>query len=515
MVNRIWSVYQQAIFAAVASGAGSIVVQARAGCGKTTTALGALTSVPAGKKAAYFAFAKANQQDIVRKIEAEGIPFDTRDVKTLHSHGFHALRYAFGYGLEVEKHKANRLARERFDATNPPKGATGHVTAREASWFVPAVARLVSVAKNTLVSERDTARLAEILANDDIYEPEHAARIVEIAQWVLAECKPSRTRKLTTVDYDDMIWLPVACGIRPFAFDVVFVDECQDLNPTQIELVKMIVKRGGRLIAIGDDRQAIYLFRGADAESMNKIREAFQAKVLPLSITYRCGKKIVEQVKEIVPDYRADDANHDGEIRTAKLPEMVAAAAPGDMILSRSNAPLVRIALRFLAQNRRAGIKGKNLGPRFTEFVDKSKAATPEDLLSYVDAWEGQMVARAEKRAEGLRDASAEIAEIADTAECFRAFAESHKTIAEVKAAIGLLFPDNDRDEDRVTLSTVHRAKGLEAERVYLLADTFAKVAKAARGDEARSLEEANIWYVACTRAKRVLTFVAGDLTAR
>jgi superfamily I DNA/RNA helicase len=61
------------------------------------------------------------------------------------------------------------------------------------------------------------------------------------------------------------------------------------------------------------------------------------------------------------------------------------------------------------------------------------------------------------------------------------------------------LFRD-DSDAGRITCSTVHRSKGLEAPRVWMLIDTFKP-----NGDQ----EEKNIWYVSCTRSKSELYFVS------
>ena len=64
------------------------------------------------------------------------------------------------------------------------------------------------------------------------------------------------------IDFDDMIWLPVVLDLPQRKFDRVFIDECQDLNRSQIELSLRAVKPDGRILAVGDPHQAIYSFRG-------------------------------------------------------------------------------------------------------------------------------------------------------------------------------------------------------------------------------------------------------------
>ena len=76
------------------------------------------------------------------------------------------------------------------------------------------------------------------------------------------------------VDYDDMLWVPYVDKLPVPQFDYVFLDETQDMNAAQLYLVLEAVKAGGRVIAVGDPRQAIYGFRGADSGAMDNITQA-------------------------------------------------------------------------------------------------------------------------------------------------------------------------------------------------------------------------------------------------
>jgi superfamily I DNA/RNA helicase len=84
-----------------------------------------------------------------------------------------------------------------------------------------------------------------------------------------------------------------------------------------------------------------------------------------------------------------------------------------------------------------------------------------------------------------------------------RAVAEDAEDGADLVNRIEWLFTDNeDKDASLILCSSVHKAKGLEADRVYILQDTLYL-----RGP---SQEEDNIYYVAQTRAKGHLTMVSG-----
>lgn len=461
---RIWSIYQQAIFSDVAEGKGHVLVRARAGTGKTTTIVEALNHVPAGASALLVAFNKSIAKEL------EGRAPQGMAVKTLHAFGFAALRSAFR--TTMDQNKVERIARRLF-GPQLPGAVLGNLN------------KLVARAKATLAADENDL---DVLIDDlglDVPENERAEFIDHAAE-ILSACY----RDTRTCDFDDMIWLTVRHGVRVPRFDLVFVDETQDLNAAQIELALMAVKRGGRVIAVGDDRQAIYGFRGADENAVDNIVKRLNARVLPLSITYRCGKAIVALAQAIVPDYEAAPTAPDGIVRQVTDEALRAEAAPGDFVISRANAPLIGICLGFLAAGKPATIAGRDIGAGLLALVDKSKATTIQELLEYVDAWEKAECERLAARKRDTQPAT-------DRADCVEALTEGASSVAEVRARIEALFSDKD-DARRIVCTTTHKAKGLERERCWILADTYS----------AASTEENNLWYVAITRAKTELCLI-------
>ena len=70
-----------------------------------------------------------------------------------------------------------------------------------------------------------------------------------------------------------MIVLPNVMNLQTETYDFVFIDECQDLNTCQRLLMERAIKpETGRFIAVGDPKQAIYAFAGADYESYQKLK---------------------------------------------------------------------------------------------------------------------------------------------------------------------------------------------------------------------------------------------------
>jgi DNA helicase-2/ATP-dependent DNA helicase PcrA len=226
---------------------------------------------------------------------------------------------------------------------------------------------------------------------------------------------------------------------------------------------------------------------------VSKIVKELQAKVLPLSVTYRCAKQIVAQVRHIVPDFRAADTNGEGIVRSVLGEKMVEQIAGGDFLLSRTNAPLVAYCLGFLRDGRRAKIAGKDVGTGLVAFVKSLKPKGVEGLREKVLAWRETEVARLEKRNKPSDAAS-------DKAETILAFCDGAESVPSVIAKIESLFA-NITDDNAIVCSTTHKAKGLERERVFMLRDTY---------KPGKSAEEDNLFYVAATRAKNELVFVSG-----
>jgi hypothetical protein len=235
----------------------------------------------------------------------------------------------------------------------------------------------------------------------------------------------------------------------------------------------------------------IYQFRGAGENSMRDIIDALDAKVLPLSVTYRCARSIVAEANRQVPDLEAAPGAPEGTVEHADEARMVREAREGDFILSRINAPLVRLCLAFLREGRRANIQGRDVGAQLAALVRKAKASSVAATLMWVDEWAS---AEADRLARKELDASGPT----DKAETLRVIAEGASSVAEVIDRIDRLFRDDD-DAGRITLSSTHKAKGLERERAWVLADTYLRRPGVAEG---------NLFYVAVSRAKTALFLV-------
>jgi len=282
-------------------------------------------------------------------------------------------------------------------------------------------------------------------------------------------------------------------------YDLVVVDEAADMTVAQLEIARRVCD--GRMCLVGDDRQSIYGWRGADTNGLDRLKEELQAAELPLTTTYRCCRSVVALAKKLVPDFEAGATNPDGIVDESTEQQMLELVQPGDFVLSRLNAPLVSITLRLLRKKVRARMAGRDLGKGILAILKKNRVdadSTPIDrVIEKVQQWESKTVTKL--AAMNLQD---QIARIRDQAQMIYALAEDNDTAGDLMRQCDWLFTDDKEAGAQVLCSSVHKAKGKEANRVFVLMDTLYR-----RGS---SPEEENIHYVAITRAKQHLTLVRG-----
>lgn len=485
-----WSEQQLAIFKAAREGTGNIGVKARAGTGKTTTAVELIRRCAARGRVLYAAFNRPIADSVKPKLAG----IRNVDVKTLHGLGYGILRQHDEF-VQVDQDKGMRIARE----VAPPDATQK---------FVSSINKAAKYLKGMMVEDLDQAE--EVLIDAEIDAAPFATER-QLAELALRAMHVS-TKMLGLVDFDDQVWLPGKLGLRSrYGYNDVVIDEGQDTNEAQFRLCQAVVAPGGRIVIIGDDKQAIYAFRGADEATYDRLVQRLGATIYPLTVTYRCARSIVREANQIVPDLEAAPDAPEGTCISISPEEMRKMMRPGDFVLSRSNAALVEQCTKAIRAGIRSTIQGRDLGDTLQALVRKSCAEDVDELLEYVESWQTREV---EKRQKKDRDPQP----IIDRAACLIAFADGAKSIGDVLRNIAVMFDDTD-DSKRVVFSTTHRAKGLERQRVFVLRDTYLRPRPFidAYGERRFGVtsEEKNLYYVAVTRAIGELYLVTSNVSEK
>jgi superfamily I DNA/RNA helicase len=596
-----WSHYQEAIFQAFEHSADSLLIEAVAGSGKTTVLVELariMRERMPGLRGCFMAFNKSIATTLQERIGRSGNVV----AMTLHSAGWAAWRRAGGLDWTpgLDEHKVSGIMRKIM-------------TWEERKRFEETTRKLVGFAKGVglVPSPLTNACTMHEFRYDGLVRDEDEVWRGLIEHYGLDEdeCNIGLVRKVLAMsieqgreraDYDDMLYLPVISGVPFDRYDVVLVDEAQDVSGIQMEMISRMTggdaietqsngrtamsPTAARVIAVGDRNQAIYGFRGAGTDSMDMLRERFGMRELPLSVSYRCPVSVVQHARQWVPQVEWSDGAPDGvvlgedtdwrgqsqmamgvvlclpacespyygnshhpdcprawcdelqkrhmsswseeEMREYSLLTGQSGISkwrgpedfqPGDAILCRLTRPLIEAAFGLIRRRVACRVLGRDIGAGLVSLVRKPKFALDRpvsDWERWKDVWLAQQLKRlAEKRQFA---AAGNLQDRVDTVICFidelysRERAGQISTIGELIASIEGVFRDKG-PEGMVTLSTIHKFKGSEARRVFILDASKFMPVPWGRGGGWESQQEINCMYIAATRASLELRYITSQ----
>lgn len=491
------SEYQQKFFDWVQNGVGNAVLEAYAGTGKTTTVVSAMKLIPKDQKCLFIAFNKSIADELNDKIKS----LQNASARTLHSLGYAIIRRNLGNKIEIDDYKYRNYIKKNISELTTTDGEIR--TQTQIKEYIDSITMLVNFSRfNLAQTEKEINSIAE---RYDIP--------VSFDECVVAKkCLEWGKENYETIDYTDMIWLPIELSLKPIGlqFDWVFLDEAQDVSMMGIQLFLKCIKRGGRFVSVGDKKQAIYAFAGASSEAFDFMINYPNTTLFKLPITYRCGKKIVELANMFVSNMIPKENAVDGEVLDdTRLSEI----QNGDMVLCRINAPLVKLYTKFLKKGINCYIKGRDIGKRLIDILNSTEEnKLNPTLLSkgvFVELYDKMFTERnklMEKRGLDFDDAtlSVQIMERYDNINALLTLSDRCRTKQDLINKIDKIFQD---ESDGIMLSTIHKAKGLESDNVHIICHSAmpSKLAKHKWQKE----QELNLMYVAYTRAKNKLCFVS------
>jgi DNA helicase-2/ATP-dependent DNA helicase PcrA len=469
------------------------------GTGKTTKLLSYVkTFLKLGtplEKIGYFAFTtKAANESIDRMLDynKEWRRKDLKYFRTLHSLAFNRL------GLN----KAQVMQEEHYEDIGSKIGieVTIYSDGQEKTGFVDSDSEffnLINAARIKGISIEDEY-------NTDMYSQDLDKRILEILKIEVDNYKNA----FKLVDFTDMIEQFNVSELCP-KFDVAFIDEAQDLSPIQWNMVEIIKKNSKYVILAGDDDQAIYGWAGADVK---KFQQEISKKDIILPQSFRVPKlvqNIADKILDRIPDDRRIKKSwkareEEGTINYVTDIEDVPLHKGNWLILSRYNDKLSRLKPIL-----------KDMGIYFKYKNRKSyKATLFRNILNYIRWQKGELLSLSEVK--GILESSGRSEEPTEekmynlfdfnfykTEEWFDVFTVDIEECLYIREMLRL--QEKLSHEPRVKLSTIHSAKGGEADNVLLILDNTRTIREALEKSQDKYDEEQRVWYVGVTRTKQNL----------
>lgn len=508
------SKYQLAIADWILRGKGHGCCNSVAGSGKSSTLkIVAKTLEESGLRPSEIkicVFGKLNAQDLIKKFGQAW----KESISTMHSVGFSLVKKELGirssYDIEVSGQKYKRIA-ESLDLIAKRGNPVGRLRGDRIIGSDSDFLKLVDLVRltNQQPTEEAIRAIASHFEIDDVWEPDLVARWIEYC----LQIGEQKAIKKECLDFTDQIWLPVkwklneAKWFRPYKF--VLVDEAQDLNAAQLELTLILAGSTGRILAVADPRQAIMGFAGADNKSYKNIVSRTNAIELPLSICYRCPRSHIELVKKIYSEIPIEPSPtaHEGTITQINSGDVEKLIKLGDMVIGRKTAPLVSLCIRLISRGIKATVKGKDIGESLKKDLEDIAKMSGYSFQFFNDAVSNYHQIKAQQY-HGLDNEEQMLENLKDKVQAITIIYQSQpqaRGIDDLKFYIDSLFSD---ENSPITLSTCHRAKGLEGDRIFIYKPDDMPMRW--KNQQVWQLEqEENLLYVALTRSKSEL-FIVG-----
>ena len=482
------TVEQERIFMFIRKRPENVLIKAFAGCGKTSTIVEAVKLLPPDKSITFLAFNKHIKEELQTKL-----PEHVR-CYTTYGLGTSAIKRKYGDKITFDEFKADKIIAKKaksWDLHDEFKSE------EKIAHYLNSIKKLANLCRLTLTVKPDyIPYIADRYEINNLGKPQDIKRVLK----VLDEMSTNRE----TFDFTDMVYLPaIDNGIWMFPQDYVFVDEIQDVNRCQIKMIEKVLKKDkktgkilGRLICVGDFYQGIYGFNAADEKSFEWFEKFPNTKTLPLSVSFRCSKAVIAEANRLVPDIKALDDAPEGVVREG---DVLTEAESGDFVLCRTTMPLVKLFFEFLIQHKKAIVKGSDIGVHLIELIGKIQT-----LRELTDFWEQELRNfRADLKTKGVLnpDEHSGYIALADKVLTLTFLAKLSNDVDDLKLKIQTIFTDEIKG---ICLSTVHKAKGLEANRVFIIRPDLMPM-KAFKSWQ--QIQETNLEYVAITRAKKELIY--------
>jgi DNA helicase-2/ATP-dependent DNA helicase PcrA len=470
------------------------------GTGKTTRLINYVkTLVKFGTpidKIGYFAFTKKAAEEAVNRTLDLYPKYGKKDLKyfrTLHSLAFTLL------GMK----KSNVMQEEHYEDIGRKLGieVTVYSNGEEKTGFVDSDSEYFNIV--------NAARIKGITIDEEYNTDMYSQDIDKHLLKILKDEVNNYKQAYGLVDFTDMIERFNVSKLCP-KYDVVFIDEAQDLSPIQWKMYDILKKNSKHVILAGDDDQAIYGWAGADVARF----QGEPAKDIVLPQSYRVPgavQEIANCILNRIPDHRRIKKNWKAR-KDILLPVIQRITSVEDaplhlgdwLILARTNDKLTKLKPTLKDMGIYFEIKGrKSYRTRLYKSIQDYTRWTTGDMLSLSEC----------KDLFEFLELDTELTDerMYDLKEFGFSFTDHWYEVFKADPEECLYIREMMRNEEklskapRVKLQTIHAAKGGEANNVLIILDNTKKIREAVEKSQDKYDEEQRVWYVGVTRTKQNL----------
>jgi superfamily I DNA/RNA helicase len=472
------------------------------GTGKTTRLINYVkTLVKFGtpiNKIGYFAFTKKAAEEAIDRMLEAFPKYSQKDLKyfrTLHSLAF----------TELGMKKSNVMQDEHYEDIGRKLGieVTVYSNGDEKTGFVDSDSEYFNIINAARIKENTI----EEEYNTDMYSEDIDKHQLKILKDEVDNYKQA----YGLVDFTDMIEKFNVSKLCP-KYDVVFIDEAQDLSPIQWRMYDILKKNSKHIILAGDDDQAIYGWAGADVKRFQD--EPAKDIILPQS--YRIPEKVQEIASCIlnrIPDDRRIKKKwsarpEQGYVEYITSIEDIPLDSGDWLILARTNYRLKNLVPQLKERGLYFEIKNrKSYRTRlyrsiqdYTRWTNGAKLSLSEcrDLFEFLELDKELK----DERMYDLKEFGYSFTD--DWYQVFKSDPEECLYIREM-----IRNEEKLSQDPRIKLSTIHAAKGGEATNVLIILDNTKKIREAIEKNQDKYDEEQRVWYVGVTRTKQNLYIMA------
>ena len=475
------------------------------GTGKTTKLINyAKTFYKLGTpldKIGYFAFTtKAANEAINRMLDAypQLQRKDLKHFRTLHSLAFNRL------GMK----KSEVVQDEHYEDIGRKLGieVTVYSNGQESTGFVDSDSEYFNLI--------NAARIKEITIQEEYNTGMYSYELEKNLLYILDAELDNYKKSFKLRDFTDMIEQFNVSELCP-KYDIVFIDEAQDLSPVQWKMIDIIRKNSTYVILAGDDDQAIYGWAGADVKTFQNI-SAKKDIILPQS--YRVPKQvqvIANQILNRIPherrikkDWKAREEQ--GFVDRITSIEDVPLDQGDWLILARTNDRLDKIKPILKDRGIYFQFKGRK----------SFRASLFRSILNYTRWQKGELLSLSEVRdiiectGMDFNPTEEKMYDLADftydrTVNWFDVFIGDYEECLYIRKMLS--SAEKLSKNARVQLSTIHSAKGGEATNVLLILDNTKTIREATWTKvKTKKMKRIGVWYVGVTRTSQNLYIMSG-----